>query len=298
MTQTAPWTIGRLLQWTAGYLRDQGAESPRLDAEVLLAHVRNCRRIDLYTAFDEVAGDEIREAYRELVKRRAAGTPVAYLVGHKEFYSLSFEVTPAVLIPRPETEFLIVKLLDVVKASREQGGDQAGPIRVADVGVGSGNIAVTVAKHLPSAQITAIDISHDALQVAQRNAVRHGVEGRIEFVESDLFSSLPTDSRFDFIVSNPPYIGLAEKPSLSRDVVDHEPHLALFAGADGTDVLQRLIPQAAERLKPGGWLMSEISPRLRDVVCQLMHDEPRLGAPSVADDLARLPRLVMAQRVD
>src|SRR5215213_3710659 len=175
-----PWTVGRLLKWTVDYLAKHGAENPRLDAEVLLAHARNCRRIDLYTAFGEVANEETRTAFRELVKRRAAGMPVAYLVGHREFYSLDFEVNPDVLIPRPETESLVVALLDSVKQRATAGTT----VTIADVGTGSGILAICAAKFVPTAQVTAIDISPAALAVAKRNAERHKVADRITFVEA------------------------------------------------------------------------------------------------------------------
>src|SRR3981081_1373667 len=163
------WTIGRLLAWTTDYLKRQGAESPRLDAEILLAAVRNCQRIQLYTSFDEPADEPTRERFRELVRRRAEGTPVAYLVGHKEFYSLSFRVSPDVLIPRPETELLVVRLLDIAKScpAAKTGPVEANaaPFTIADVGTGSGIIAICAAKHLPGARVTAIDISPAALAV-------------------------------------------------------------------------------------------------------------------------------------
>src|SRR4051795_7849901 len=157
-----PWTVGRLLSWTVEYFGKHGAENPRLEAEVLLAHARSCKRIDLYAAFGEAASDETRSAFRELVKRRAAGTPVAYLVGHREFYSLEFEVNPDVLIPRPETELLVVALLDQVK--KQPANDAI--VQIADVGTGSGVLAVCAAKYIAKAHVTAIDISTSALVVA------------------------------------------------------------------------------------------------------------------------------------
>src|SRR5215213_6431540 len=192
-----PWTVGRLLKWTVDYLAKHGAENPRLDAEVLLAHARNCRRIDLYTAFGEVANEETRTAFRELVKRRAAGMPVAYLVGHREFYSLDFEVNADVLIPRPETELLVVALLDHVK--KRPASDAQ--IQIADVGTGSGILAVCAAKYIPTSQVRAIDISSAALAVARRNAERHGVADCIRFVEGNILSTEPPEPRFDYIVS-------------------------------------------------------------------------------------------------
>ena len=149
------WTIGRLLQWTTDYLKQHGADSPRLEAEVLLAHARDCKRVELYTSFEEPADDALRTRFRELVKRRAEGVPFAYLVGHREFYSLDFRVTPDVLIPRPETEFLVIALLDLIKARGQSGN----AIEVADVGTGSGVVAISVARHAPQVRVTAIDVS-------------------------------------------------------------------------------------------------------------------------------------------
>jgi release factor glutamine methyltransferase len=272
-----PWTVGRLLNWTIEYLGKHGVENPRLDAEVLLAEARGCKRIDLYAAFGEQASDETRTAFRELVRRRAAGTPVAYLVGRREFYSMDFEVTPDVLIPRPATEHLVVALLDHIKkrGTRDWGlgtNDDKGhappapspqplaPITIADVGTGSGVIAVCAAKYVPTAQVTAIDISPAALAVARRNAEKHAVADRIEFVESDLFASISAERKFDYIASNPPYVEAEAMEKLSPDILDHEPHLALNAGDRGLAVIAPLIEQATTRLKQGGALFIEVSP--------------------------------------
>ena len=193
------WTIGRLLTWTTDYLKQHGSDTPRLDAEVLLAAARGCQRIQLYTAFDEEADEKTRQTFREWVRRRAEGMPVAYLVGHREFYSLRFRVTPDVLIPRPETELLVVRLLDLVKSRPADSP----AVTIADVGTGSGIIAICAARHLPDARVTAIDISPGALAVAQGNATDHGMADRIEWIESDLLAGV-SGRQFDFIVSNPP----------------------------------------------------------------------------------------------
>jgi release factor glutamine methyltransferase len=288
-----PWTIGRLLNWTAEFLREKGAESPRLDAEVLLAHVRGCKRIELYTAFEELASEELRQRFRELVKQRAAGMPVAYLVGQREFFSLPFEVTPDVLIPRPETELLVVRALDVAKQAPLT--ERADGIQIADIGAGSGILAVTLAKRLPSSQVTAIDVSAAALAVAKRNAERHGVSDRIEWIESDLFAASADDRRFDIIASNPPYITTAELARLGADVRRYEPALALDGGMQGTDVIARLIPEAADRLAPQGWLLMEISPTIVERVEALLDAEPRLERRPTQKDIAGLPRVVQAQ---
>ena len=290
MSENAPWTVGRLLQWTADYLKSNGADSPRLDAEILLAKAIGCRRIELYTAFDDVPDDECRTAFRELVRRRAAGTPVAYLVGRREFYSLSFRVTEDVLIPRPETELLVVTLLDLAK--RRALGE---PIAVADVGTGSGIIAVCAAKHLPEGRLTAIDVSAAALQVARANVAEHGVDERVELIESDLFAAVPAERRFDFVVSNPPYVGASELEGFAPDVKDFEPHTALVAGRRGTEVIEALVPQSAERLNPGGYLLIEISPIIHDDARSILESDDRFELAPTIKDLARLPRVLQAR---
>lgn len=292
MAEDAPWTFGRLLQWTANYLKEHGSESPRLDAEVLLAHVCSCQRIELYTRFEELASDDLKTQFRELVKRRAQGVPVAYLVGYKEFYSLRFRVSPDVLIPRPETEFILIGLFDGVKLR----GAVSGGLQIADVGTGSGCLAITAARHLPTAQVTAIDLQPAALEIAQLNAQDHQVADRIQFVQSDLFDRIPENQRFDFIISNPPYIGLIEKGSLPRDVIEHEPHSALFAGDDGLDVLHRLLAQAAERLVPGGYLLTEIDPRQTPALTQQLNSLGGFEEPKWIEDLDKRPRVLQVRR--
>ena len=284
------WTVLRLLRWTTEYLQKHGSESPRLDAEVLLASAKGCERIMLYAAFDEVVSDELRAKFRELVKRRAEGTPVAYLVGKKEFYSLALRVTPDVLIPRPETESVVVAVLDAVKGSGLARSE------VADVGTGSGAIAVAVAKHAPAARITAIDVSPAALEIARANAVLHGVGERIEFVPGDLLSSLPPQARFVVIASNPPYISESEFAALSPQVKDHEPRGALVSGPTGTEVIERLIPQAAERLLPGGWLIVELSPMIARRVVELIAADGHYEPSTLIKDLAGMARVVKACR--
>lgn len=286
-----PWTIGRLLNWTTDFLRDKGAESPQLDAQVLLAHARGCKRIELYTAFEEVAGDELRERFRALVKERAAGKPVAYLVGQREFFSLPFEVTSDVLIPRPETEQLVVRALDLAKQR-----SAAGEVRIADVGTGSGILAVTLAKLVHRARVTAIDVSPAALAVARRNGERHGVADRISWIEGDLLAGVPAAPTFDLVVSNPPYVTTAEMATLPEDVRKYEPALALDGGEQGTAVIERLLPQAAERLKPGGWLLIEIGPSTAARAESLVQATPGLQLQPTLKDLAKLPRVVQAQR--
>ena len=286
------WTIGRLLEWTTDYLKQHGSESPRLEAEVLLAHARGCKRIELYTSFVDPASEELRTRFRDLVRRRGEGMPVAYLVGHREFFSLDFRVTSDVLIPRPETEFLVMAVLDHIKANWAA----AESIAVADVGTGSGIVAIAVARQAPKAHVTALDISPAALAVATDNAERLQVSVRIELVESDLFAGLPPERSFDIIASNPPYVSTSEMAALPREVKAYEPELALAAGPTGTAVIERLIPQAAQRLRAGGSLLLEISPMLQQRVEALIRAEERLTLGTTIKDLANLPRIVQARR--
>ena len=287
MPQTEEWTIGRLLEWTTDFLKKRGAETPRLDAEILLAQARGCRRIELYTAFTETPHEAVRTAFRELVRRRSEGTPVAYLTGRREFYSLSFRVTPDVLIPRPETEFLVISALDWVRG-------RAGPVQVADVGTGSGIMAVCLAKHASTCHVTAIDVSPAALAVASANAAEHGVADRVEFTASDLFAAVATERQFDLVVSNPPYVTTAEMAKLPLDVRNHEPHLALAGGPEGTDVIARLISQSAERLTQGGKLLIEISPQIEPKVRALVEADGRLELGATIKDLAGMARVIQA----
>ena len=285
--ETQPWTVGRLLTWTADFLKDRGSDSPRLDAEVLLAHARGCPRIALYTDFGETVTDDVRDRFRQMVRRRAEGAPVAYLVGHKEFFSLEFAVSPAVLIPRPETEFVVMEFLTLAK-------DLPAP-KVVDVGTGSGNIAVAVARHHPGALVTAIDISREALALAGRNAETHGVADRIRFVESDLFDAIEPDAAFDFVLSNPPYVASDEWDALPGGVRDYEPRVALDGGRGGTEVVDRLIGQAAARLNPGGHLILEIGAPQEEAVRRLVAEHEGFILSPTLRDYSGHPRVVRAR---
>ncbi|QDV27490.1 peptide chain release factor N(5)-glutamine methyltransferase [Aureliella helgolandensis] len=295
MSAAETWTVGKLLTWTTEYLKKSGSDSPRLDAEVLLSQSRDCRRIELYTAFDEEPSEEVKAKFRAMVKRRAEGAPVAYLVGHKEFYSLDFEVTPDVLIPRPETEHLVVEALDQAKALRTQRGSQAQPLRLADVGTGSGCVAIAVAKHLPDSQVLAIDVSEEALEVARRNALKHALDPpQLEFAQSNLLEGLEPELQFDLILSNPPYVSEPEYEALDTTVRQYEPRQALVGGPRGYELIVRLLTQAAERLVPDGCVVLEFSPMLAESLDAWVGDiwqEPR-----VIKDLAGLPRIVTLKK--
>jgi release factor glutamine methyltransferase len=286
------WTVGRLLTWTTDWLTGRGSESPRLDAEVLLAFVRGCPRIALYTAFDVPVNEEERARFRGLVKRRGDGEPVAYLVGNREFFSLSFGVSPAVLVPRPETEQLVVRVLDLCQTAGPAGQRP----RIIDVGTGSGAIVVTLAKRLPQAEFVATDISSESLAVARDNAKRHGVADRIEFVECDLLGDPRAAGPWDVIVSNPPYVREDEFDALPRDVRLHEPRTALVAGPTGVEVIGRLAAAAAEQLVPGGWLLVEVGPSTAAAAEEAIAAQAALSLEPTLKDMAALPRIVQARR--
>lgn len=286
------WTVQRILEWTTTHLKKHGSDTPRLDAEILLSHARHCRRLDLYTRFDEVLTEAERTTMRDLVQRRAKHEPVAYLVGRREFYGLPFRVTSDVLIPRPDTETLVMELLEVLKPATEP--------RILDVGTGSGCIAITAAKQRPEARVTAIDLSEGALAVARGNADTNGVADRVEFLHGDLFAPLRGNAAkttlFDAIASNPPYIREDEFDGLQPDVRLHEPRTALVAGVDGLDVVRRLIAEAPEFLKPAGWLMLEIAPEQADAVRSLLERQGDFDEVRLIKDLNRDYRVASARK--
>jgi release factor glutamine methyltransferase len=273
-----------LLAGAAARLSAAGIDTARLDAEVLLAHVLDIDRTRLFVRLRDTVSGDAAARFDALLERRARRAPVAYLTGEQEFWSLRFAVDPAVLIPRPETELLVELAL------RELPRDQ--PRRVLDIGTGSGCIAVALAHERPLARVTAVDISPAALAVAQRNAAAHGVADRVVFIESDLCAALPDDARFDVIASNPPY--LAPYDAVSPELAS-EPQGALYAGADGLDVIRRLLAAASDRMHPGGRLLVEIGMGQAEAVLSLARQAGLQGA-QVAPDLANIPRVLVAYR--
>jgi release factor glutamine methyltransferase len=292
-TDTEPWTILRLLQWTTEHLKKHGSLSPRLDAEVLLAHARGCQRIELYTAFAEEPPEEVKAKFRELVKRRAAGEPVAYLVGKKEFYSLNFQVGPGCLIPRSETEHLVIECLDRAKPLVAQ--DTTRQLDIVDVCTGSGCIAVSIAKHLPKARIQAVDISESALAMALKNVEAHNLADRVALRQADLLAGV-LESSLDFVVSNPPYVSTSEFANLDKSVRNYEPKLALVSGDRGTETIELLAGQASKALRPGGWFLCELSPMIADRVESFLKESADWNSVSLVKDLAGQKRIVTAQR--
>ncbi len=243
-------TLIEVLRRATGYLEQHGSSSPRLDAEVLMAHALGLRRLDLYLQFERPLSDAELQPYRDILARRGRGEPVAYLVGTREFMKLDFDVTPDVLVPNPDTETLVVRAIELLRA-RPEGA------RVADVGTGSGCIAVAVAHYVPSATVCAGDVSPAALAVAARNAERHGVGNRVQFVQSDVMAAMP--GPFDLVCANLPYLpSWAELPAEVRA----QPDLALFAGEDGAELVRRLLEEAATRLAPGGTVLAEADPQV------------------------------------
>lgn len=282
------WTVGRLLIWTAEFLGKKGSESPRLDAEVLLAHVLDWQRVQLYTHFEDEIGGRDRSVYRDLVKRRSEGMPVAYLVGRKEFFSLRLAVGPAVLIPRPDTETLVVEALERLK-----GRDAP---RVVDVGTGSGCLALAIAKGHESARVIAIDLSAEALALARENAKSLGLADRVQFLQGDLLAPVAEAGQFDAIIANPPYIPSAEIASLGPEVRDYEPRLALDGGPDGLRVVDRLIEQAEGLLAPGGDLILEIGSAQEAPVRDLIAAKRTLVLAATIRDASNRPRVIRATK--
>ena len=295
MTGHAPesktWTTRQLLAWTTDHFQAKGLDRPRLCAEMLLAHVLGTSRLKLYMHADRPASELERSAFRELVARAVRHEPVDYLVGQSPFYSLWFKVTPAVLVPRPSTEALVDHVLQ--HARRRPG---FGAPLIADVGTGSGVIAVTLAKHLPGARVLASDISDSALAVARENAQRHGVADRIDFVQGDMLEPL-RGKRVQYLLSNPPYISDAEWQVVPANVKNYEPTGALRGGVDGLDYLAALIAGAREHLAMPGQLVLEIAASQSESVLELTAKTPGLAHEHVLADHEALPRVLVADAV-
>ena len=291
-TKDEPWTVLRLLEWTTEFFKKRNSESPRLDAEILLAHARECPRIALYTSFAEVPGEEQLVAFREMVRRRGEGAPVAQLVGYREFYSLRFRVDENVLIPRPETEHVVIEAIDTAKKLNITDR----PLRVADVGTGSGAIAVTLAKHISGAEIIAVDLSPAALTIAQWNADQHKVTESIQFLESDLLEAVDSDVRFDIICSNPPYVSEAEYDDLPATVREYEPKDALVAGFQGVEIIERLLVGAPNRLESGGRIIVELSPMIAERCLEMAGEVDGLSDGRLIKDLNGQQRVLSVGR--
>jgi release factor glutamine methyltransferase len=296
-TTSAPRTLLEFLQRTADFLTGKGIDGARLDAELLLAEVLGMSRTQLYTNFDQPLGPTEVDRYRELVRRRAAREPVAYITGHREFWSLDFRVDRRVLVPRPETELLVELAVDALKkrAAQQASMEPDTALRLADIGTGSGAIAVAAAREMAGLRVVATDRSEAALEIAPDNAERHGVASRVEFRVGDGCDALGADL-FDVIVSNPPYILSEEMKTLPPEVKDWEPRWALEAGDDGMSVTGPLVDAAFDRLVAGGTLLVEVGTqvtRVRDAFERRGYE--RVG---VRRDLAGIDRVVIGRKPD
>ncbi len=291
-TTTQTWSIGQLLSWTRGFLSDKGVDEPRLAAELLLASALGCRKIDLYTRFEQIPGAEQVGRFRELVREAAAHKPIAYLVGHKEFYSLDFLVTPDVLIPRPETEMLVDQAVACGKAMAGK------PMQVLDIGTGSGCVAVAIAKLLPTSRVVATDVSAAALSISGRNAERNKVAERLTFVEADAVGipagCVPAGG-FDVLVSNPPYIAESDRESLAANVRDFEPALALFGGTDGLDVIRKIAAGGRALLGIGGRAFVEVASGQYGPASAVFEKNGWVSRGVIADG-AGIPRVLSLER--
>ncbi len=277
------WRIKDLLLWTTRYLTDRGMQEARLEAEILLAHALDKDRVYLYANYEKPINQDERDVYRSYIKRRIAGEPAAYIVGKQEFMSLLFIVSPDVLIPRPDTELLVETVLNLAGQEEIQ--------RICDVGTGSGAIAVSLAASLRSANVYAVDISAPALAIARQNADRHQVQ--VDFRHGDLLEPMQGEAHLDVIVANLPYVTLRQIQELDPGVKDYEPHLALLASGDGLDIYRRMIPQAFQCLRPGGYLLIEIDPRQSEASQQMLQE---FTGVRIFQDGAGRDRLVLGRR--
>ncbi len=286
------WTILSILNWTTGYFRRFNIDTPRLDAEILLAHSLGLKRIDLYLRYDQPLGADELAAFKQVVKRRAAREPVALIVGRREFWGLGLAVDPQVLTPRPETEHVVETALTHLRS------DAASPHPlVLDLGTGSGCIAVALAHSFPAARVMASDISRPALAAAGRNIEHHRLTDRVVLVAgSGLAMFAGSRPLFDLIVSNPPYIPSADIVSLPPEVKDYEPHVALDGGGDGLKAYRHIIPEPAARLRPGGVLILEIGWNQRQAVTRLVEATGCYRSCVCTADYAGHDRVVSALR--
>ena len=268
-------------------LESSDVGSPRLNAETLLMFVLGVNRAYLYAHPERELTGEEQARYDEVIAQRAKAFPSQYITGHQEFWGLDFLVSPAVLIPRPETEHLVETVLELAREARQP--------RIVDVGTGSGCIALALAHELKGADIFGVDLSADALEIARANAARLQLDDRVRFLQSNVLEALAARRDFDFVVSNPPYVGFNEADKVQRSVFEYEPKMAVFAGDSGLDVIRPLIAEAHSTLKPGGWLAMEIGYSMRDAVLALLG--PTLWEmPAVVPDLQGIPRVIAARK--
>lgn len=282
--------VRELYNQTVARLQQAGIPDASFEAELLLQYFLGIRRVDIYLTRTEPTPAELQE-FDLILKRRLAREPLAYITGEQEFWSLSFEVSPAVLIPRPETELLIEKVIGGISDPANFAG------RILDLGTGSGVIAVVLARELPQAEVITVDKSGEALDLARRNIKRHGVEGRVSLVNSDWFGSLRQEAEFDIIVSNPPYVSVQVRESLQPEL-EFEPGDALFAGDGGLGAYQIIIPQCRSFMKSDGSLLLEIGYDQAETISGMIATAPGLFLSEIVNDYAGLPRVAVVKAVD
>ena len=299
MPRTKPWTIKRVLDWTSGYLERKGDEHPRLSAEWLLANVCGLSRVELYVNFDKPLEAGELDAMHAAIERRAAGEPLQYVTGEMPFRHIVLKCERGVLIPRPETEVLVDAALVGVDAAAEKGDEEVGPVRVLEVGTGTGCIALSIASERPGTLVTATDLSPRAAELAARNREALGLEEAVDIIECDLASGVDPDlmGSFSVLVSNPPYIPTQVlRDEVPAEVADYEPELALDGGDDGLDVFRRLLELAPAALVPGGMLAVELFEGALDAAADLVRAQGGWGVVEVREDLTRRPRVLVAVR--
>ena len=287
-----PWTVLELINETTAYFKKKGIESARLDAELLLAHCCNRVRIQLYIDFERLVTAEELSIFRELVRRRAAREPVAYLTGYKEFWSLKIAVEKGVLIPRPETELLVEESVKILKSLSEAGLQTA----ILELGVGSGALSIALAQELKQCSICATDISSAALKIAQRNSRAHGCAGQVHFIRGDSLTAFRQKEVFDLIVSNPPYICSAAIAGLAPEIREHEPIKALDGGPDGLSFYRRWIPQMPVLLKRNGWAVLEMGAGQSAAISKLFQDTGTFADVQTVRDYAGHERIIRARK--
>lgn len=297
------WTVLKIIQWTTEYLKGKGVDNPRLDSEVLLAHLLKLDRVGLYLNFDRPMSSEELASYREMIKRRSAREPLQYITGRQEFWSLDFKVTPDVLIPRPDTEILVEEALKVVSGRWPAVGENR-PL-ILDLCTGSGCIAISLAKELKDAVVFAADASAAALQIARENAETNGVLDRVVFLKGDLYGALdnrpPTTGHrplsFDLIASNPPYVKNTDIPDIQAEVRDYEPRMAVDGGHEGLEFYKRIVEGAPDHISPGGWLMMEVGEGQAEAVSRMTGLSNSFEPASIVKDLAGIERVVKARKL-
>jgi release factor glutamine methyltransferase len=284
-----PVTLRESLASAISRLTAANVPSPRLNAELLLMFTLECDRAYLHAHPEAKLSADEQHRYDQALAQRERGVPAQYITGHQEFWGMDFLVTPAVLIPRPETEHVIETVRDLVRVGRAPSPTDS--LRIVDVGTGSGCIALALAKELPNLEISATEISPAALEIARANAARLQLAARVQFHQTDLLQGLESGG-FDFVVSNPPYVGESEEEQVQLEVRKHEPRNAVFGGATGLEVIERLIPQACRALKPSGWLVMEISGTIAERVLELLAG---WNDVQVVNDLQGIPRVISAR---